>query len=93
MKKQPKFDTVAWAKTARVQNARKCCVCTMPKEALAAVNLVGEMRVKGETEVSQPMIVDMLSTEYNITINVASLQRHYRACQHIHWGTAQRLRT
>lgn len=92
MKQQPKFDTVAWAKAARVQNARKCCVCTLPKDALAAVNLIGEMRIKGETEVSQPMIADMLSNQYGVTVNVASLQRHYRACQFIHWGTAQRLR-
>jgi len=92
VKKQSKFNAAAWAKAARVQPTRRCVVCSLPKDALDAVNLIGEMRVKGETEVSQPMVAEMLNGEYGVDVGVPSLQRHYRNCLWIHWGTAQRLR-
>jgi hypothetical protein len=50
------------------------------------------MRVKGETEVSQPMVSQMLLERFKIEMSVGSLQRHYRSCEMIHWGTATRLR-
>jgi len=86
------FDVRKWAKESKVQNARRCMICTMPKQAIDAVNMIGEMRVKGETEVSQPMVAQMLLERFEIEVGVGSLQRHYRSCEMIHWGTATRLR-
>lgn len=86
------FDVRKWAIENKVQNARKCVVCLMPQAALDAVNMIGEMRVKGETEVSQPMVAQMLLERFEIEVKVGSLQRHYRSCEMIHWGTATRLR-
>ena len=86
------FDVRKWAKENKVQNARKCAVCMMPRAALDAVQMIGDMRVKGETEVSQPMVSQMLLERFKIELSVGSLQRHYRSCEMIHWGTATRLR-
>lgn len=85
------FDVRGWAQKAKRTSA-KCCICLAKPEVESAVRLLAEMRVKGETEVSQPQISEMLRERFGVRIGTCSIQRHIRSCLSIHWGTATRLK-
>jgi hypothetical protein len=85
------FDVRTWAENAqRVKNT--CCICVGKPEPAAAIKLIAEMRLKGETEVSQPQISQMLKERFGVRIGPSSIQRHVRSCLGIHWGSATRLK-
>ena len=91
MKKGEPFDVKGWAQQA--QRAKvNCCICLGKPEAAAAIKLIAEMRLKGETEASQPQIAQMLKERFGVRIGTSSIQRHVRVCLGIHWGSATRLR-